>query len=124
VVAMRVGGNDMCDRPAGGGGHDRLQLGRVGRPRIDNRQAALADQIRVGALERERAAVRRDKPHDPVRHDARLAIGEPHLGIESQAFAHLELYWCLKEFPMAMPSVETDRHAGQRRLSDAERLPA
>ena len=49
MVAVIVGDDDRLDRPAGDGGDQRVEVRRIVRAGIDDRQAALADQMRPGA---------------------------------------------------------------------------
>ena len=68
VVAMRMRDENVSyarisDRP-----HQRIDMVRVGRSRIEDRQRVAPDQERVGAVKGERARVRcSDTPHSLAR---------------------------------------------------------
>ena len=61
---------------------------RVVRARIDEGEGAGADQIGVGAFEREVVGVVGDDAHHAGGQLARLAVGEDHRLLEGQFFRH------------------------------------
>ena len=62
VVAMAVGDDDARDALAGDRRQQRVEMGRVGRTGIDDRNLALADDVDAGAGEGERRRVGGDDP--------------------------------------------------------------
>jgi len=88
VIAVGVGDDDVADPPRAHGAQDGLQMRRVVRTRIDEGERAGADQICVGAFEREVVGVVGDDAHHARDQLARLAVGEDHRLLEGQFFRH------------------------------------
>src|SRR5215475_12883869 len=88
VVMMRVGDEDMRDRPPAGRPQDGRQMRLIIGAGIDQGERAGADQIGVGALEGEVIGVVGDDAHDTGGELAWLAVGEVHRRLEGQGFAH------------------------------------
>ncbi len=87
---MGVRDEDVRDRAPGGGAHDGLEMRIILRAGIDQGQLLGSDEISVRSVERERARVVGNQPHDAWGELAWLPIGEFHRLLECDLGGHAD----------------------------------
>jgi hypothetical protein len=89
MVAMRMADGDMRHLAPGKRAHQRLEMRLVFRPRVDDGNGAVADDVAVRTVEGERARIVDGEPLDARRNRHRLAIGGVELELEAGLFPGL-----------------------------------
>ena len=84
VVAMGVRRDDVRDGAGAGDAQDGIEMRGIVGTRIDDGERGRADEIGIGALEREGARIVGDDAHDAGRNRRRLAVGKSHAGLEGE----------------------------------------
>jgi len=85
VVAMRVRQQDVRYRTRAGSLENRGAMAGIVGTRIDDGERGRADEVGVGALEREGTRIVRDDAHDARSHRGGLVIGKGHVGLEFES---------------------------------------
>ena len=89
MIAMRVADENMADRPFTDGAYDSVKMRRVFRTGINDGDSILADDIGVGAEERERPRIVDRQPlHTRGNFDC-LAVSGIESGVEIEAHRNL-----------------------------------